>query len=53
MKKNPNTFSEIRTRDPQIMRAAAIPLVHWDLKECLDLEEYFLAPTAQEQFDIP
>ena len=26
--KNPNTISEIRTRDPQIVRAAAIPLVH-------------------------
>ena len=26
IKKNPNTFSEIRTRDPQIVRAAAILL---------------------------
>ena len=34
-KKNPNTISEIRTRDPQIVRAAAIPLDHWGLKECL------------------
>ena len=27
-KKNPNTISEIRTRNPQIVRAAAIPLDH-------------------------
>ena len=27
-KKNSNTFSEIRTRVPQIVRAAAIPLDH-------------------------
>ena len=27
-KKNPNTTSEIRTRDPQIVRAVAITLYH-------------------------
>ena len=27
-KKNPNTISGIRTRDPRIVRAAAIPLDH-------------------------
>ena len=52
-KRNPNTFSEIRTRDPQIVRAAAIPLDHWALKECLDYEACFIAPTAQVQCDIP
>ena len=51
-KKNPNTMSDIRTRDPQIVRAVAIPLDHWGLKECLDYDACFSAPTAQEQWNI-
>ena len=35
------------------MRAAAIPLDHLGLKECLDYEACFIAPTAQVQCDIP